>query len=750
MVGTITEHGFNKEQIEFFGSKFLIGNGFLGYRGTLEEYTKHELVACTLSGLYDQNGTKWREPVNAPNPFFIVAQYNGEDMSVLKRKPAAHMQSIDMQGAVHSRQTTFDNGFCIASRRFVSMADKHVMAAEYTVFCEHGGDISLNIKIDSDIWDLNGPHLENVSLNHKGGVFVYCANTIELKEKIVVAQKAVSAHAEVFETGSGFVIQKAMSSGETLTVNIYAAVYKSSDEDIENCESAAIASVNASARLGFEKLLAANAARWQQIWDDVLVTIDGDKEAELALRYSTYLLLVSTPFHTSHVAIPARGLSGQVYKGAMFWDTEIYMLPFYCCCLPKTARNLVLYRINTLEGARRKAKEYGYRGAFYAWESQETGDEYCTEYNLNDIFTGRPIRTYFRDKQVHISADVVYGIWEYYKMTGDDEILLEGGAETIFECVRFLYSYSYFKCDKDRFEILDVTGADEYHERIHNDAFTNVMIKKALEAAARVIEILETKYPEKLANIIEKIDYEKDKKAIDDFKNKLYIPSPQKETGVIEQYDGYFKTEDTTPRELKKRIIKKDEYLGSPNGIAVNTQVIKQADVVLVTALFDKDYTLDQKLANFNYYEPRTEHGSSLSTCIYALAAVKCDLLDYAYKYFMRAAHTDLSGDYKLYAGDLYIGGTHPAANGGSWMVAILGFGGLRAYEREVSFEPKLPERWKSLAFRMYCQNQKFEVKIAHGSIILNSFACNTKEITFVIYGKKHKMQPGAAQTIKY
>lgn len=123
------------------------------------------------------------------------------------------------------------------------------------------------------------------------------------------------------------------------------------------------------------------------------------------------------------------------------------MLPMFSTTLPEAARNLVAYRIRTLDGARRKAAEYGCRGVFYAWESQETGDDGCTEYNINDVFTGRPIRTYFRDKQIHISADVVYGIWLYYRATGDHSLLLEGGAEVAFECARFLYLYSYYKND---------------------------------------------------------------------------------------------------------------------------------------------------------------------------------------------------------------------------------------------------------------------------------------------------------------
>lgn len=180
------------------------------------------------------------------------------------------------------------------------------------------------------------------------------------------------------------------------------------------------------AALGYEALLKEHAENWERKWERSDVVIHGDEEAQAALRYSLYQLHIISPGHSEKLSIPARGLSGQVYKGAVFWDTEMFMLPFYLHTQPEIARNLLMYRVHTLDGARRKAAEYGYEGAFYAWESQETGDDACTLFNVNDVFTGRPLRTYFRDKQVHISADVAYGIWQYYLFTGDGSLLLEG------------------------------------------------------------------------------------------------------------------------------------------------------------------------------------------------------------------------------------------------------------------------------------------------------------------------------------
>lgn len=749
MIQTITEKGFQPDKVEFFGSKFLMGNGYLGYRGTLEEDTREQLAACTLSELYDQNADKWREPVNAPNPLFIRTSFQGRRLSVREFSPKSHTQSLLLDKGAHERRTEFElhgGEVEIKCLRFASMAQRHLLAARYSVCAGQSGTVSIAVAIDKDIWDLNGPHLHGETLCHReNGVLLYRAKTGELGVDLAVAQRICCKGAQVEETPEGFLVQKELSAGESLTVTIICGIYKSTDPDTEDCfESAAELAGSAD----FDKAFEAHCKAWEELWEQTLVKIEGDEEAELALRHSTYLLLCSTPFHTSRVAIPGRGLSGQVYKGAMFWDTELYMLPLFLTTLPNAARNLVKYRINTLEGARRKAKEYGYRGAFYAWESQETGDDGCTEYNINDIFTGRPIRTYFRDKQVHISADVAYGIWKYYKVTGDIGLLLEGGMEVMLECMRFLYSYSYFKSDKRRYELLDVTGADEYHERVNNDAYTNALTRKMLGETLCVLSMLERDYPREYQELLSRLDFYGDIPALEDFLKRLYDPTDKAQGGVIEQFDGYFKLEDVTPKELYQRILKENEYLGSPVGLAVNTQMIKQADVVLLTALFPEKYPVSQIRENFAYYEPRTEHGSSLSTCIYALAAARCGMLTYAYRYFMQAAAIDLNGGYKLYVGDLYIGGTHPAAGGGSYMVAVYGFGGLSMDGDAISLSPKLPQKWRAMLFTACHLGQRYSIRLTREKAEVKAAGKNQKPGKFIIDGRAYTLQPGEMREI--
>jgi kojibiose phosphorylase len=457
------------------------------------------------------------------------------------------------------------------------------------------------------------------------------------------------------------------------------------------------------------------------------------------------------PVTGSANSIPARALSGQVYKGAVFWDTEMFMFPFFLYTCPEKAIELLRYRIKTLEGARRKARSEGagYRGAYYAWESQETGDEACTYFNIGDPITKRDLRTYFRDKQVHISGDVAIALWEYFRITGDDSLLLAGGAEVILECARFYYSYACFKKDQNRYEILDVVGPDEYHERVNNNAFTSRVAKATFEIANATAKHLKQKHPDKFKALVRKIGIAGELPLFVEAAELLYVPQPDEKTGVIEQFDGYHQLRETTVEALKARMIHPNEYWGAGQGLAVPTKIIKQADVVMMLNLFKDRYSAKIKKANWEYYEPRTEHGSSLSACAYALVAADIGKLDRAYQYFLKTAKIDIEAKYKVYVGTIFMGGSHPAANGGAWMTAVFGFGGVRANADHVVINPKLYKKWDALQFNLVYQGDRFSVKITQKEVTVLADASNQTRHTFMVTGKSMVCAPGKTAAVK-
>lgn len=725
----IEKNSFEKQDIELNGSKFLIGNGFMGYRGTLEEYTADQLVAVNLAGFFDlANGSNWRESVNAPNPLYTAIEAYGKELNIAKISPVSHKQQLDIKTGIHSRKTVFSfNGvnITIKAERFVSMARENIIAMKYSISADKPMSVVVNTGIDKNIWNISGNHLNYIKEELNENKIELNAETVQLKNRLRIYETVLD-FLDIKNTAGDKILHSAevnLRPNEEFEFIKFGGIYHG--EALNGSKSDFESAVN----FGYEALKKEQILAWENIWTNSDVIIDGDDEAQLALRYSVYHLCSIAPHKTDKCGIPARGLSGQVYKGAAFWDTEMFMLPFFQFTDKTVAENLLKYRINTLAGAKRKAHEFGYEGAFYAWESQETGDDACTLFNVTDIFTNRPLRTYFKDKQIHVSADMVFAMWDYCSVSDDYSILRDGGLNMIYECVRFFYTYSSFRTYKNRYEFLDVVGPDEYHERVDNNAFTNIMIKHAADILILALEKMKALYPENYSEFIK----EKELNWVFDFSQKLYVPQPDK-NGIIEQFDGYFKMEDTVPSDLKKRELKKNEYWGC-HGLASTTRVLKQADVVMMLNVFRSEYSNAIKETNWKFYEPYTEHGSSLSACAYAIVAANIGLTDWAYKYFMKTASVDLNGQTRQYLGSLYIGGTHPAANGGSWNTAIFGFAGVSYKDGTLDISPNLPDKWHSLSFKLLWHGVRLNVTISKGSVEVTTDKKTNLNVT--VNGKK-------------
>jgi nigerose phosphorylase len=747
----------SKESLMRRGNVYQIANGYMGYRGTLDEFGSDQAVGITIAGLFDQVGSAWREPVNAPNGAYTKVTVDGVELSALDATVAQHRQTLHFANACFERETLFfvaGKSVTIRSRRFLSAVEPNLGVVEYSVESDHAVDVTIRTGIDSNIWDLNGPHLRDLTATVANDALCVEGRTHEAGKGVVVAEAVEGDlfRGEHHDADNRLlrVVRLSLQPNVRARFVKYFAVFTANDRVDRPLTQAAVAAVTRAKELGFAACLARHDAEWARRWARCDVLIEGDDEAQLALRYSLLQLLMVAPVAGSANSIPARALSGQVYKGAIFWDTEMFMFPFFLHTYPEKAVELLRYRIKTLEGARRKAATEGpgYRGAFYAWESQDTGDDACTYFNIGDPITGRELRTHFRDKQVHISGDVAIALWQFFKLTGDDALLREGGAEVILECARFYYSYAHFKKDRARYEILDVIGPDEYHERINNNAFTNVVVRETFEIALAVVEHLRACHPNELAALLAKLDIERELPAFADAAARLFVPAPDPRTGVIEQFDGYFKLRDASIEELKAKMVHPHEYLGAGQGLAVPTKIIKQADVVMMLNLFKARYSTDVKRANWAYYEPRTEHGSSLSACAYALVATEFGDTEAAYRYFLKTATIDLKAAYKVYVGTVFMGGSHPAANGGAWMTAVLGFGGVHADEKQLAINPRLPRQWRAMEFSLEYRGDRLRVRVDAQTITIAATEENRGAPTIVISGETLRLNPGETRTV--
>ncbi len=428
-VWTLRKEGFDPGEAAADGNRFLSANGYMGLRGVPEECGPDCFPAVTLAGVYDRCGEKWREPVNAPRVLFFRLTMDGRPMDLAGRAPLRHMTALDYRTGVYRRETDF-GPVTITGERFASMAEEHLAADRLRFRFEEDSEIVLRVGISREIWDINGPHLHDFR-SRPGGTLLCEAVTGEKGITVAAAQTLRTDSAAAWTEGEDCrVLRRRVQRGETLTVAVFAAICTSLDGPTPGEKARRLA--QAAAEAGFDRCLEAHEAAWEAIHRRSLIDLDSTEEAQLALHASQYHLNAIAPRHARSRSIPARGLSGQTYKGAIFWDSEIFFFPMFVHTQPEIARSLLRYRIETLPGALKKAAGYGYRGAFYAWESQDGGEEGCTNFNVVDVFTHRPVRTYFRDKQIHISADIAYALRSWWRLTGDRSLLEAGGAR--FSC----------------------------------------------------------------------------------------------------------------------------------------------------------------------------------------------------------------------------------------------------------------------------------------------------------------------------
>ena len=721
---TIKESGFSKDKVTSNGNKFLCGNGYLGIRGTLEEFDKEYLPAINLAGIYDQVGNGWREPLNAPNGLYTRIKIDGVYYDLPMKEPVNHEQAVDYRHGIVTRITRWETrrgNITVTCERFAHYDKVHLICMRYSILADFHADVEILTGIDGDVWDIHGPHYDQM-LFEEEDLFTATGFTHENKDRVAVAEEITVNHPyERKRKKEGRKLLHRIcfitEANKTIDLDKMVAIYTS--KDCKEPKEAAKKEVREALQRGYEVCKSTHMNAWEEHWKTAEIYIEGDPDAMEALNYSLYHLQCIAPRHSDSLSIAARGLSGQTYKGAVFWDTEMFMLDYFLYTQPEVAKTLLRYRVDTLGGAKKKAESYGYDGAFYAWESQEGGYDACSDYNVTDVFTRRPMRTHFKDKQIHISAAIVYGIMRYVNITGDQSFLEQGGIETILECAKFYDFLLVKKVHSDQYELHDVIGPDEYHERVNNNGYTNRMAKYTFETAAKLLDDL-MKFPKETIEKIEKnYDVERCKTDYREAAERIFIPKPD-ENGVLEQFDGYGKLEDASVEEVKGRLLHEKEYWGGAYGVASQTKVIKQADVVTWLTMFSEDFSEEVMLKNWRYYEPRTEHGSSLSACMYALLACRCGMPQKAYSFFMKSASADLLPGGKEWAGLVYIGGTHPAAAGGAYMTAIQGFGGVYVEDGELKVKPQLPEQWKKLRFTVKYQNQLYEIIETKDSAVIN------------------------------
>ncbi|MDD3123237.1 MAG: hypothetical protein PHC62_06990 [Candidatus Izemoplasmatales bacterium] len=728
----IEKDSYNLKEAIADGSNFMIGNGYLGYRGTFAEDNIDDYQGCIVTDTWDKADNKWEELCNVPNALFLKLHYRSNPIN-LKDDLIDFQRKLDMRYAITSRYVTkmIDDEIVLSlyEEKFASYKKKNLVMMKYVI--TSSVDVTLDVESGIDIltWNINGTHLQNHELYATNKGIGVTSSTFLYHDTVVVFESSslpnlndelIITHEIHLRSNEPFIIYKTM-------------IVTSSNEDSNPKEK--VKQIVDSLE-SYNDELNAHKKEWDNIWNQFDITIKGDNLAQVGYRFNTYHAIIATPTH-KNLPIGARGLSCQAYQGSAFWDQEIYNLPMYLYASPDYAKHLLSYRYDTLDGARRKAKNNGFEGAFYAWISGKTGDELCPDFFFKDVITDRKIRNHFNLWQIHISPDIAYSIKKYYDVTNDREFLLNKGLEMLFEITRFLCSRVYYLPSKDRYEIIRVQGPDEYHENVDNNAFTNYQSYNAFKWA---LEVKNDFSIEEITSVYKKINVTpKELELWEDIYKKLYLPKPNANQ-VIEQFDNYFTLESIVPAsDVTKRLIHEEEYYGWPNGIAVFTQCLKQSDVLQLFHLYPHLYSNEIMKANFNYYEPRTLHFSSLSPSIHSIIASRIKDKEKARDYFYKSLSIDLMNTNEAVSGGTFIGGMHTAANAAAWQMIVHGFAGF-SYEFDTLYlNPFFYDELKELSFKLCIKNQHLTFTITKNDIfVINS--TKTLKLPIMIGNTKYEL----------
>ncbi len=511
------------------------------------------------------------------------------------------------------------------------------------------------------------------------------------------------------------VVEAPICEGEEVTLIKYIAAVTNRDYDNKELGDKAIEAVNKAYDIGFDGLYIAHIASWDHKWKENDITITGDSKAQQGIRFNIFHLNQTYTGEDPRLNIGPKGFTGEKYGGSTYWDTEAYCVPFYLSTASsKIARNLLIYRYNHLEKAKENARKLGLKGALYPMVTMN-GDECHNEWEITF-------------EEIHRNGAIAYAIYNYINYTGDKEYLAEYGAEILIEISRFWADRANYNGLKNQYMILGVTGPNEYENNVNNNWYTNTMATWTLEYTLEALDYLQNEHKETYDSLLSKSSLRMQELAMwKDMIAKMYYPYIEEED-VFSQQDGYMDKEQILVNDLPEGNLPLNKNWSWDR--ILRSCFIKQADVMQGIYFFNERYDRDTIKRNFDFYEPRTVHESSLSPCIYSIIASQLGYEGKAYELYLRTARLDLD-NYNSDTDD----GLHITSMAGTWMSVVHGFGGLKVKNNELYLSPFLPKAWEEYSFRVVFRDSL--LKITVGSKVSISLESG-KEVTINVFGERY------------
>lgn len=713
----VTEYPFRASDLPHTETIFTIGNGLIGTRGSFEEGYPDDTPTTLVAGIFNKKDEESvPELVNMPNWLFFTIEINGNIFSINQGKVLGFERILDMKRGILHRNVLWmspkGDVLRLCFERFASLDNPHVFVCrvmiqvlsegEHRVTITSALDNSVTNPMDVDHWIRVTGYSENDKLWFRG-LTDQSKYDVAMASRLVVDRKDTIWHDQSRDKFIAHYTSFSMGYREKVTVTKYVSLHTSrnTDDTLKSCRQ----SLNDALASGYDELKANHIRAWADYWEHMDIVIEGDEVAQQAIRFCTYHVLIALPRHEERVSIAAKSLSGFGYKGHVFWDAELFMIPPLSLSYPSAAKRLFMYRYHNLQGARNKAQLADYAGAMFPWESTDTGEETTPQWANDADASGMKARIWTGDNEQHISSDITYGVLQYWEWTGDDEWFAHYGAEIVLDTAKFWGSRAEYDPENDRYELRMQIGPDEYHENIDNSFFTNRLVIWHLQWAIGVWKWLESIYPDDAQRLKTQLDIQAEHlERWRDIAQKMYLPSKD---GIFEQFEGFFDKlqahdiEDYTPRTTNL-----DWIIGREK--TQSLQVIKQADVVMIMALLGEELgDTDLLRRNWDFYSTIVDHGSSLSPSIHAWVAARLGLIDIAYDLFIYSATIDLN-DHRGNVRD----GIHAASCGGVWQAVVLGFCGLQITANGLITDPHLPEHWREVRFKVQYRGKPTEIVI--------------------------------------
>ena len=704
-------------------------NGYLGTRAAVEEGSGASTPATFLNGVFDATSlaaaeaaaTPERPLLVAPTPELVVAPdwsrllvaVDGVPLTMDTAEVLGHRRTLDLRRGALVREWRLRAGgrtTRLRSLRFACLDDRHVLGQALELVAEDWtGPVTVEAVVDGDVTNENGVrHLvghrtrrveDGLLLDTRTsgqGIGVSLATSATLTGE---GGRAVAGQDQPGELALAHRWRFTAAPGQVWRMDKLVTVFTGRDDPDPAARAAErLRQVTAT---GLPAALRGSSAAWAGRWAAADVEITGDAELQRRVRFALYHLIGSANPDDPHAAPGARSLTGERYRGHVFWDTDTFVLPFFVYTHPPTARAMLAYRHRTLPAARSIAAAAGWRGAAYAWESADSGQDVTPAWYVTSAGERRAIRT--GEQEHHLGADIGFAVWQYWEATGDEAYLLGEGAEIVFELARFWASRAEPGVD-GRWHVRGVIGPDEYHEDVDDNAYTNRLAAWLLGRAGELAAWLGERHPGRWQALRAALDLEEGEPAGWRTVADGLVDGLDPATGLIEQHHGFHDLQTVDLAALRSPTASGEAALGWDT--LAQGKVIKQADVVLLLVLLGERLPRAVQEANFRYYEPLTVHDSSLSPAVHALVAARLGDLGTAGRYLRRATLLDLDFDQGVTAA----GGVHIAALGGIWQALALGFGGMTVAGGQPRFTPHVPASWGSLRFRVHWRGDLLEV----------------------------------------